>query len=322
MKVLLFGFIAFVIFMITGAIYRSFFLRRKWKTIVPYGKMVDIKDGIMHVYSIKGSSNKKIVLLPGLGTPLPSADFAPLMREISQYHTAICIEYFGVGFSSTTSRERSIENYVEEIRESLAKAGFAKPYVLMPHSFSSLYCEFYASKYPDEVEAIISLDGTSSAHYEKVPGFVKYLMPIGTYMQRLGIIPIIAILTTNKKKLLSYGYAEKEVGDAIIFSGFSMNKNVLEQMVLSGEQVKEVMEMPFPSNIPYLKIISKQTYAMSEKHLKMSPEAYQQGHLERIGNKAKYEVLEGSHFIHVNNAKQITVLTNKLLFTEKDKLKC
>lgn len=33
----------------------------------------------------------------------------------------------------------------------------------MPHSISNIYNEYYASKYPEEVEAIIYLDGTSTS---------------------------------------------------------------------------------------------------------------------------------------------------------------
>ena len=37
----------------------------------------------------------------------------------------------------------------------MEEAGFKAPYILMPHSISSVYSEYYATKYPKEVEAII-----------------------------------------------------------------------------------------------------------------------------------------------------------------------
>jgi len=104
---------------------------------------VDVYDGQMHVYSM-GNGEKTIVLFPGMGIGLPSADFGPLMRKLSEKYTVVTVEYFGVGFSSETSKPRTSENYVDEIRIALNQAGFEAPYVLMPHSISSVYSEYYA----------------------------------------------------------------------------------------------------------------------------------------------------------------------------------
>ena len=300
------------VFLMGGAVFRAAYLRRKRNAIEPYGRLVEVDDGKMHVVSM-GSGGKKIVLLPGMGIPLPAADFAPLMRRLAQNHTVICVEYFGVGVSSVTAKPRTCDNYVGEVRTALQQAGFSAPYVLMGHSVSSVYSESYASTYPEEVEALISLDGTSSAYYAEVPRIVRRLLPLVTYMQVLGIMPVVALLTTDRKKLGSYGYTRKEIADSIVFSGFSMNRNLLEQMIGSSEHVKEVINLPFPQTIPYLKIISKTTYETSDKQLGMTPQEYQRQHLERIGPHAKYEVLEGSHFIHVGNTKIIADMTDRFL---------
>ncbi len=127
----------------------------------------------------------------------------------------MCLEYFGVGFSSTTSRTRSVENYVDEIRMALQRSGFNPPYVLLPHSMSSVYSEYYAASHPDEVVAIISLDGTSSAHYDRMPGWVAHVLQLARVLQAVGLVPLIALLTTNRKKLFSYGYREQEIADSM-----------------------------------------------------------------------------------------------------------
>jgi pimeloyl-ACP methyl ester carboxylesterase len=64
----------------------------------------------MHVYAL-GDGGKTIVLLPGFGVSLPSADFGPLMRELSKEYTVVCVEYFGIGFSDRTDTPRTNENY-------------------------------------------------------------------------------------------------------------------------------------------------------------------------------------------------------------------
>lgn len=169
-----------------------------------------------------GAIQKTIVLLPGMGVSLPSAEFGPLMRKLGEKYTVVCVEYFGVGFSGQTAAPRDCEHYVEETRAALDKAGFKAPYVLMPHSISSVYGEYYAAKYPKEVEAIISLDGTSTAYYEKMPAIVKSLLPIAKFQQATGGTALMASLATNRKSLRSNGYTEKEIDDMIAFAGFEI----------------------------------------------------------------------------------------------------
>lgn len=197
----------FIFLVVTGGIFHATYFRNKKNAITPYGKMIDVNGCKMHIYSM-GTGKKTIVLLPGMGVGLPVADFSPLMRKLSQKYTAVAVEYFGVGFSNITTKPRTTNNYVEEIREALNKSGLKAPYILMPHSISSIYSEYYASKYEDEVEAVISLDGTSSAFYQKMPSFVKFILPVAKLMQSTGLTSFLAEMTTNKRKLLSYGYTK------------------------------------------------------------------------------------------------------------------
>lgn len=309
------GIIAVVIavLMLIGGILHATYFKGKLNQIRPYGKLVDVEDGQMHVYSM-GSGEKTIVLLPGMGVSLPSAEFDPLMRKLSDRYNVVCVEYFGVGFSSETARPRSCENYVEEIRTALSKAGFKAPYVLMPHSISSVYSEYYAEKYPEEVEAIISLDGTSTAYLgDEMPGFVKSLLKVAKFQQAIGFTSILAPFTTNKKNLLSNGYTEKEINAMITFAGFTINDNVLEQMANTAEFIKEAKALPYPQSVPYFKVISKKTYETPNSQIKITPQEYQRKHLERIGEQAKYEILDGNHFIYLNNADRIAEITDDLL---------
>lgn len=301
------------VFMLIGAILHATYFKGKLEQIKPYGQMVHVDDGQMHVYSM-GNGKKTIVLLPGMGVSLPSAEFGPLMRKLSEKYTVVCVEYFGVGFSSETSKPRTCENYVQETRTALKQAGFKAPYILMPHSISSVYGEYYASKYPDEVEALVSLDGTSTAYLgDEMLTFVKSLLQVAKFQQSIGFTSLLAPLTVNKANLLSSGYTEKEINDMITFAGFPINSNFLEQMGNTSEFIKQTMDLPFPESIPYFKVISKQTYETPNNQIKITPQEYQKKHLERIGKHAQYEILDGTHFIYLNNVDRIAEITDDLL---------
>ena len=315
MKIIGILFAVTVAFMLIGMILQATYFKNKIAQIQPYGQLVNVYDGQMHVYSI-GNGEKTIVLLPGMGVALPSADFGPLMRKLSEKYTVVVVEYFGVGFSSETARPRTTENYVEETRMALSQAGFNAPYVLMAHSISSVYGEYYAAKYPHEIEAIISLDGTTTAFYGEMPAIMKYLLPISKAQQALGTTSLLASLTANKSNLSSLGYTEKEIKDAITFAGFSMNDTVLAQIANSTEFIKQTKDLPFPQSIPYFKVISKQTYETPNPQLKqynMTPQEYQLQHLKRIGEQAQYEILDGTHFIYLNNIDRIAAITDQVV---------
>jgi len=311
---LIFGIIVTVlaVCMLIGTILHATLLTSKKNRIEPVGELVAVEDGYMHVRSM-GKGKDTVVLLPGLGIGLPSVDFAPLMRKLSEKYTVVVVEYFGVGFSSPTSIPRTSGQYVEEIRSALTKAGFKGPYVLMPHSISSVFSEYYASTYPTEVKAIISLDGTSSAMYEKMPKIVKALLPIAKVQQTIGMTSLLARLVTNKKDLLAHGYSEQEIEALILFAGFTINDTLLEQVSESGEFIGQTLKLPFPSSVPYYKVISKKTYETPNKQLHMTPQEYQTKHLERIGAHAQFEILEGSHFIYFNNVDRIAAITDDFL---------
>jgi len=309
-----FGIIAalMAIFMLVGSILHATYYKGKFEQISPYGQLVEFDDGQMHLHAM-GHGEPTIVLLPGMGVGLPSADFGPLMRKLSGKYTVVCVEYFGVGFSSQTSNPRTSENYVEEIRTALSKAGYKVPYVLMPHSISSVYSEYYAAKYPQEVQAIISLDGTSTAYYAETPSIVNAILPIAKFQQNIGFTSLLAPLVTNREVLLAYGYTEKEISDMLTFAGFTMNDTIIAQMAKSGEFIKQTMVLNYPSNVPYFKIISRQTYETPNKQLNITPQEYQQNHLLRIGQPANYEILEGTHFIYLNNVDRIAAITDRFL---------
>lgn len=295
-----------------GSILRATYFEKRYREIEPYGELFDVYDGKMHVYSM-GEGDRTIVLLPGMGVALPSAEFGPLMRKLSGHYRIVALEYFGVGFSGVTSRERSCENYVGEIRAALAAAHVPAPYILMPHSISSVYSEYYACKYPEEIEAIISLDGTSTAYSDKPPENIKTLLKIGLLQQKSGFSSLMAKLAANKRDLLSKNYTEKEIDDMVMFCGFSLNDTVIDQISLSTEFITQAMELEYPESVPYMKIISKKTYETPNRQLKTTPQEYQMNHLARIGKNAKFEVLDGSHFIYLGNEDRIAEITDIFL---------
>ncbi|MCR1955965.1 alpha/beta hydrolase [Clostridioides mangenotii] len=296
-----------IICMLIGFTLHKTYYKSQLESIKPYGEMVNVDNKNMHVYSM-GEGENTIVLLPGHGVPLPSADFAPLMRELSKENRVVTVEYFGVGFSDKTDKPRTNENYMNEIRTSLNKAGIKPPYILMPHSISGIYSEYYATKHPEEVKGIILLDSTSTALTSKV--FPKDI--VSTYkaakfqqeisLQRL-LLSFISDETLEKNGYsINNGYTQKEIDDIKKYMNYSMNNTIIEQLENTFTSVQEVKDLPIPESVPILKIIA------SENNDKRQEE-----HLKRLGNNASSVVLDGTHFIYHNQTEKISKLTDQFI---------
>ncbi len=288
---------------IIGFAINKIFFSNELEAVSPYGQIVEVNERKMNVYSM-GDGEKTIVLLPGFGVSLPSADFGPLMGELSKEYTVVCIEYFGIGFSDLADTPRTNENYTEEIRTALSSAGFKTPYVLMPHSASGIYSEYYAAKYPDEVSAIIMLDTTSTAKtVAKNPP--KFLYGIAKWQQACGLTRISYGLMPPSQKAEN-GYTEKEISDYKLFAYHVLNDTIIDQSYRMLENIKEVNAIAFPQEIPVLKLISSQTE-------KKAGVEYQTNHLNRLGVKAESKIIDCSHFIYQTNVTDICDATSAFL---------
>lgn len=279
--------------------------------IAPYGEIVTVNGQKMHVYAMghskgngDGNGRQTIVLLPGFGVSLPSADFGPLMRELSQEYTVVCVEYFGVGFSDQVKTARTNANIVEETRTALSLAGFKAPYILMPHSVSGVYSEYYAAKYPEEVSAIIMLDTTATARQEgKNPP--RFVYGIAKLQQACGLTRLTYGLMPPGQKAEN-GYTAKEISDYKLFAYHVLNDTMIDQSLRTLDSINEVSAMPFPQEIPVLKLISSQSLA------KVGAD-YQEKHLARLGSTIQSQTIEGSHFIYQTSTAKIYELTKAFL---------
>ncbi len=269
----------------------------------PYGRLANVHGQKMHIYSL-GDGEETIVLLPGLGVPLPSADFGPLMRELSRKYSVVSIEYFGTGFSDRTEIPRTNENYTGEIREVLSSAGFFPPYILMPHSASGIYSEYYATKYSEEVSAIIMLDTTSSA--EKGAEVPRFLYQLGRLQQANGFGRILNSIIAPRLLKEENGYTRQEIRDYRKFLNHALNDTIIDQNIRFNDNILEVMGMEFPEGIPVLKIVPEGTVRQVGKK-------YQEDHMKRLGKSSGYRIVAGSHFLYQTDSVVIHEMTTDFL---------
>jgi len=80
----------------------------------------------------------------------------------------------GYGQSEPVEGPRSGEAVVEQLRALLAAQGLKPPYVLVGHSLGGLYMQWFARRYPQEVQALVLVDAVYPRIIKKPEDFPWY----------------------------------------------------------------------------------------------------------------------------------------------------
>lgn len=126
-----------------------------------YYNPVSVGDYSLNVAKFGNENGKHtIVALAGLGM----GDYSIAERQMTSYleddNLVVFADRAGYGFSDDTDHEMTLEYIVEDYRKALKNAGVEAPYILMPHSIGGAYANYWSSKYPDEIEAVVFVDGS------------------------------------------------------------------------------------------------------------------------------------------------------------------
>jgi pimeloyl-ACP methyl ester carboxylesterase len=285
-------------------------------------KFADVNGNRMSAY-VTGSGKKTIVMLSGLGTGSPIADFMPLAERLGADHKVVILEYFGYGHSDITSADRSNAAFVEEIRSALKKLDIAPPYILMPHSISGFYSLYYALKFPDEVAAILGIDEskpdqakTNKFAKMKMGAWISYLNSAGIFRTLIYLIPSLAGIRKEFKENATYSEEQwKFIEMASAWNAF--NVSIVTEQNWIYRNATELFGVKYPAALPTLSFLAKGTVEQS-KIMVEKKTLYKDWlilHEEIISNPAiqKVEILEGAHYLHHTQTNKIAELTNEFI---------
>jgi pimeloyl-ACP methyl ester carboxylesterase len=140
-------------------------------------------DSAMHT---EGRGQVTIVFEAGLG------DTGKVWRPVQSSaadHCARTVSYtrrgYGIG-SSTIDGPRDAERIVAELRWRLAASGISPPYVLVGHSLGGLYMQYFARRYPEEVQGLVLVDSMHSEQLSRVkaetPGVYRMMNVVTAVM--------------------------------------------------------------------------------------------------------------------------------------------
>lgn len=234
--------------------------------------------------------NKKgehtIIAMAGLG----SGDFPVAMRQatasLEENNLVVFADRAGYGFSDDTENEMTLEYIVEDYRKALKNAGIEAPYILMPHSIGGAYANYWVSNYPEEIEAVVFVDGSQLSadafdEEEQYLGDALYFMTMDSIatVSEAGLLAKNAqdafngIITNDVPKLYicaSWGFETKEelieyikwVNRQIEINGFDMepmpteyDDEKIQQILDDYEKAREDIIYPYAEKMGNCKVV-------------------------------------------------------------------
>jgi pimeloyl-ACP methyl ester carboxylesterase len=140
---------------IVGAIYQFIATQSDKRTYPAPGQLVDVGGYRLHVSCI-GQGSPTVIL--EAAADMMSADWGWIQPEIAKNTHVCAYDRAGMGWSEPGLQPRDARQISAELHTLLAKAGIAKPYILVGHSAGGLYVRMYTAQYPDEVVGMVLVD--------------------------------------------------------------------------------------------------------------------------------------------------------------------
>jgi len=118
---------------------------------------VDSSQNVEYVY-IQQSNKPTVIFENGLGATYDYWD--KVIPVVSKKATVYAYNRGGYGGSTASSSQRDGERIINELRSNLSHKGIKPPYILVGHSLGGLYMQYFARRYPHEVQGLVLVDST------------------------------------------------------------------------------------------------------------------------------------------------------------------
>ena len=199
----------------------------------------------------------RLIALGGNGAGFP-IEMQELASELQEENEVYYLARAGYDGSDDVKEDMTVDFVVEDYRKALQNAGIEAPYILIPHSYAGVLASYWVSKYPDEIEAMIDLDGvipqsfTEEQMQEQPAGLetIQFLVNIG-----VGDIVIRSLSPENP----DYSQDEQHMYDAMTLMTMG-NHAFASEIKCVINNVSETWQMLQPNDVPKLYISAENGY--------------------------------------------------------------
>jgi hypothetical protein len=166
-----------------GIIYERASQARDLRLYPPPGKLIPMGGYRLHLYCAGGDS-PTVVLEHGLDGSY--FDWRLVQPEIARFTRVCSYDRAGYGWSDRSPQPRVPSAMVQELHTLLTNASEKPPFIVVGHSMGAFDAVMYSRRYPDEVAAIVLVDGSYPDSRPRFPWkeklelrFMQFTSPFG-----------------------------------------------------------------------------------------------------------------------------------------------
>ena len=181
-----------------------------------------------------------------------------------------------------------------------------KTMVLMAHSLAGIYSLDYVNRFPGEVSALVTIDGTVPEDFAVAPktdGWARFLSTTGWVRWLTALDPAIAAPSAPDGV-----YSERDIEQIRLMTIRNYaNPAAIDENNRSAENFAAVGGLAYPTGLPVLAFVSRQLIDANTEWL---PAHAQQ--LESL-NRSELVVLDGGHYLHWTHSREMAEHLSRFL---------
>jgi pimeloyl-ACP methyl ester carboxylesterase len=263
----------------------------------PYGRLVTLPGGKVNT-SVTGTGQETFVIMPGYASASPVLEFAPLVDDLDDNATVVVVEPFGYGWSDRqTKADRTVENMSTELHQTLTALDVHRPYTLVAHSVGALYALDYVNRFPGEVRAVVSIDGSvpiDAVAEGGASGWLRLWSTSGVLRWVSKAAPALVVQAPPD----TYSEDARRQMRALVLRDDS-TPAVVEESNRMAQNVEAVKGLSFPAALPVLTFVA-------HDNMDLLAEWYpaHQKQLEGLV-RSKLIVIDDGHYLHYHHSPEI-----------------
>jgi pimeloyl-ACP methyl ester carboxylesterase len=265
----------------------------------PYGQLVTLPGGGALNTAVSGTGEETFVIMPGYGAASPVLEFAPLVDDLDDHATVVVVEPFGYGYSDReTKAARTLQNISTELHQTLTALHVHQPYTLIAHSIGGLYALDYVNRFPGEVRAVVTIDG--SVPIDAVASEAQQ----SRWLRLWTISGVTRWVSAVKPTLFVQAPQDTYSEPALRQMRTLMLRNdstpaLVEESHRMAQNVNAAKALSFPAELPVLAFVAQNT-------IDLLPEWYPAHQAQLKGLvRSKLIVVNDSHYLHYHHSPQI-----------------
>ena len=182
-----------------------------------YYNPVSVGDYSLNVYDFGNKKGKHtFVGISGRGVVDYSVRMERLMGDFVEENRIVIVDRAGYGLSDDTKDPQTLECVVNNYRTALKNAGIEGPYILLPHSLGGAYATYWVSKYPEEIEGVVFLDGTQLSNNTDISGDSAILNKCAIVANRMGLVRLgKSFLLNGEIPGMNYSDEQRKYSEAL-----------------------------------------------------------------------------------------------------------